>query len=256
MLIPAKNYDIISFELISQMRRLESPLKEDLIKLLDSIREMLLSDHEIKPLLDDLLGQIFDLRLKAVKWIGQDKSFDLLEGLDVAFAHLERLKSNKKLTVLVENLLYALRWNRRVILALTENSPLRKLEFSKIEMPAMNYHQFIAAIAMSVPDEKVAQKIIDWTNSAMYIEFSALSISLISEERLNISGKVIDQITAITADAGQLYPALATEFGILGTRKVKSYVLPAFDEEYVNEQRLLVDQGLDDYAANLLNDET
>ena len=252
----AKTYDIISLRLIGHMPSLDPPLKAELAKLLDAIRDILVSGRSVKPGLDELLGQIFDLRLKAVKWLIREEGFDFLEVLDEAISDLQKLKTDPKLGILIENILFALRWNRRVVTALSQHPSMLSKDIQNAEFPSVTYRQFLASILMSIPDEKVAQKIIEWTNSSMYIEFSAICVSLISENDLKVSNKIIDEVASIAANAAQLYAALAVEFGLLGTRKPKSYILPAFDEEFVQEQRLLAEEGLDDYAENLQNDDT
>ncbi|MEK6616085.1 MAG: hypothetical protein AABZ32_08255 [Bacteroidota bacterium] len=258
MIATARNYDVICLELRNHSSQLDNPLKKDLNKLLADIKDIITSDKKIKASLDTLLlSQLFNFRVKAIKWLFQDSEFNLTEMLDEVYPQVEELKKNPKLEVLAENILFALRCNRKVVDAVVATADLSKenLEINAPQLPTINYEQFISAIALGVPDDAMAQKIIDWTNSYLYIEFVTVAAAIINDEpQLKISDKVIKELAFIIADAAQEYSALATELGILKLRSTKqSFAHISFDNDFIKEQKKLADLGLDDYSKNLVN---
>ena len=169
---------------------------------------------------------------------------------------IEELRSNKKLEVLTDNILFALRCNQRVIESLINMSELSSESFSTNveQLPDITYQQFIASFAFANLDYETTQKIVDWTNASLHIEFVLVATDIISDEKLKVSDKTINDLAFLIADAAQEYLALATEFGILKSRSAKqSFTTLSFDNGFIKEQKQFADLGLDDYAANLIN---
>ena len=256
MIATAKNFDVVCFELRNHYPQLDNPLKKDVNKLLTQVKEIVTSGKKIKPSVDNLLKDIFNLRIKAIKWLLEDGGRGLLEMLDEVYPQIEKLKENPKLEILAENILFALRCNRKVVDAVIGGGEFSKenLKVGIQQLPAITYEQFISAIALGVPDDAVAQKIVDWTNSSLNIEFVTVAAAMISDEKLKVSDKTINELSFIIADAAQEYSALATELGILKFRSTKqSFSQISFDNNFIKEQKLLADLGLDDYSKNLVN---
>ncbi|MFH1003976.1 MAG: hypothetical protein V1781_00515 [Bacteroidota bacterium] len=97
MIATAKNYDVICLELKNHSSQLDNPLKKDLNKLLADINDIITSGKKIKPSLDTLLlSQIFNLRIKAIKWLLEDGGFNLSEMLDEVYPQFEELKKKSQ----------------------------------------------------------------------------------------------------------------------------------------------------------------
>ena len=166
------------------------------------------------------------------------------------------MKSNKKLEILTENILFALRCNQRVAESLASTGGYSSNNFSSniSQLPDITYQQFIASLAFANLDDETAQKIVDWTNASLHIEFVLVAADIIGDDKLKISDKTINELAFLVADAAQEYSALATELGILKTRSTRqSFSTLSFDNRFIKEQKQLADLGLDDFAANLLN---
>ena len=256
MIATTKNYDVICFELRAHYSELETPLKKDVSKLLTEIKEILTSGKKIKTSVDNSLKDIFNVRIKAIKWLLEDGQLNLPEMLDEVYPKFEELRKNPKLEILAENILFALRCNRKVVDAVVNSIDFSKenLETGIQQLPIITYEQFLSAIALGVPDDVTAQKIVSWTNSSLYIEFITVAASIINDEKIKVSDKTINELSFIIADAAQEYSALATELGILKSRSTKqSFSQISFDNDFIKEQKLLADLGLDDYSKNLVN---
>lgn len=257
MIATAKNYDVICFQLRNNFySQLENPLKKDLNRLSNDIKAIITSGKKVQPQSVDMLSQVFNLRIKALKWLADDKNFDYLEMLNDIVPQIEEMKSNKKLEVLTENLLFALRCNQRVVEALVSTNDFSSDNFASniSQLPEITYQQFIASFAFANLDDETAQKIVDWTNASLHIEFVLVAADIIGDEKLKISDKTINELAFLVADAAQEYSALATELGIIKTRSTRqSFSTLSFDNSFIKEQKQLADLGLDDYAANLLN---
>jgi len=256
MIATAKNYDVICFQLRNNLySQLESPLKKDLNRLYSNIKAIITSGKKIQAQSVDMLSQVFNLRIKALKWLAADKNFDYLEMLNDIFPQIEEMKSNRKLEVLTENLLFALRCNQRVAESLVVTSDFSADNFASniSQLPEITYQQFIASLAFANLDDETVQKIVDWTNASLHIEFVLVAADIIGDDKLKISDKTINELAFLVADAAQEYSALATELGILKTISTRlSFSTLSFDNSFIKEQKQLADLGLDDFAANLL----
>lgn len=257
MIATAKNYDVICFQLRNNLySQLQSPLKKDLNRLSNDIKTLIISGEKIKAQSTNILNQVFNLRIKALKWLSADTNFDYLEMFKDIFPQIEELRSNKKLEILTDNILFALRCNQRVVESIMNSNEFSPDTFSSnlAQLPDITYSQFIASLAFANLDDETTQKIVDWTNSSLHIEFVLVATDIISDEKLKISEKTINELAFLIADAAQEYSALATELGILKSRSTRqSFSNLSFDNSFIKEQKQYADLGLDDFALNLSN---
>jgi hypothetical protein len=257
MLATLKNYDLICYQLRNNLySQLDNALKKDIDKLSREITNILKSGKKIQILSVDILAQLFNLRVKAIKWLYQDNNFNYLEMLSEVSKQIEEIGENKKMEILKDNILFALRCNRRVIESLFsagEQSESLNIDFT--QLPDISYQQFLASLALAIPDDETAQKIADWTNASLHIEFVMLAADIIKDEKIKVSDKTINELSFLVADAAQEYFALATEFGILKTKaNQQSFSNQPFDKSFVKEQKTLADIGIEDLALNFTNE--
>lgn len=257
MILPSKNYDVICFQLRNNLySQLENPLKKELNQLSADIKTLIISGKKLEGQSFSMLSQVFNLRIKAINWLATDSNFDYWEMLKEIVPQIEELKTNKKLEVLAENLLFALRCNQRVVEAIVGKNETAADTFSESlrQLPEITYVQFIASLTFAIPDDDMAQRIVNWTNASLHVEFVMLAADIMSDNKIKVSDKTINELAFLVADSAQEYIALATELGILKTSS--SPQLPttsSFGNSFIKEQKQLADLGLDDYSANLLN---
>ena len=253
MLATIKNYNLICYQFRNNLySQLDNPLKKDIDKLSKDITNILHSGKKIQFQSVDILAQVFNLRVKAIKWLSQDCDFNYLEMLTEVSNQIEEIGENKKMEILKENILFALRCNRRIIESLFstgEQSENLNIDFN--QLPDISYQQLLASLAFAIPDDETAQKIVDWTNASLHIEFVMLAADIIRDEKIIVSDKSINELSFLVADAAQEYSALATEFGIIKkTANQQSLSNQPFDKAFVNEQKKLADIGIEDFASN------
>jgi len=256
MISEAKNYDVICFQLRNNLySQLENPLKKDINRFSNEIKLLLTSGKKNNYKSISILKQVFDLRIKAIKWLATDSNFDYLETLKDMFPKIEEFRSNKKLEVLTENILFALRCNQRVVESLFNSETVSTSSFSNFaKLPEITYEQFLGSLALSIPDDEIAQKIADWTNSSLLIEFVMVATDIINDENLKISDRIINDLSFLISDAAQEYSALATELGFLRSNfKGQSFSNLSFDKSFIRDQKKLSDIGLHDFALNYSN---
>lgn len=258
MLATIKNYDLICYQLRNSLySQPDNPLRKDIDQLSKEIADILDSNKKVQSQLTaPLLGQLFNLRVKAIQWLTADTNFDYLQMLNDVFPKIEKIGENEKLEVLAENILFALRCNQRVaesMFSLSNNqSDNFNIDFS--QLPEITYEQFLASLAYAIPDNEAAQKIVDWTNASLRIEFVMLAADIMSDDKLKASDKTINELSFLVADAAQEYSALATEFGILKIHSNRqSFARLSFDNSFIKEQKKLADAGLDEFATNFTN---
>lgn len=257
MLATIKNYDILCYQLRNNLYpQLDNPLKKDTDQLSKDIRVIMLSGKELHAQSNSILGQIFNFRIKAIKWLVLDNNFNLLQKFNEIIPQIEKINSNKRLEVLAENLLFAIRCNQRVVESLLYQSDDTSAYFSSAirQLPEITYGQFIASLAFAIPDQETTQKFIDWIDSSLHIEFGMVATDIIYNDNLKISDKTINELAFLIANAAQEYSALAMELGIIKSRasgQTNSNFL--FDRSFIKEQQYLADLGIEDFAQNLSN---
>ncbi len=256
MLATIKNYDLVCYQLRNNYySQLDNPLKKDVDRLSMVITNLLTSRKKVQKQSIEVLSQVFNLRVKALKWLANVPGFDYLEKLSEVSIQIEAIKVNKQLEILNENIQFALRCNQRVFESLfntdDSHSDNESLDFS--QLTEISYQQFLASLAFTIPDDISAQKWVDWINASLHIEFVMLCAGIIGDEKLKVSGKTINELSFLVADAAQDYFALATDFGLLKPRTERqTFTQSTFDTSFINEQKELADIGLDNFATKHL----
>ena len=252
----AKNFDGIIFQLRNAVAsQSEHPLKKEVNELSDRIRTLLAPGNKIENQPVEMLSSIFDLRIKALRWLTEDTNLDYAEMFNAIFPQIEELKSNTRLEVLADNILFALRCNQRVLESMISANELSPNTFTSnlTELPDVTYSQFISAMAFANLDDQTTQKIVDWTNASLHIEFVLFASVILGEGEVTASDKTINELAFLVADAAQEYSALATELGILKSRSTKQFLSnQAFDQDFIDEQKQLADLGLDNFVEKML----
>lgn len=249
MLATAKNIDVFCLQLKNHFGELDHPLQRDVSSLIDALKKIIAAGGPIRKQVMSALPSIFDLRIKAIKWLVKEGEFDYLEILDEVYPQIEKLKENADLEVLAENILFALRCNQRVVnkLAGIDGFSEENLSIGLEQLPEINYQQFVAGIAFGIPDQDSAQKFLDWVNSSLCFEFVTVAAVTIYEEKLRVSSENINELAFFISDAAQDYIALATELRLFKSdRRSGTSIQLNFDAEFVSNQKALADQGLND----------
>ncbi|MBO0935091.1 hypothetical protein J2I47_00895 [Fibrella sp. HMF5335] len=249
----AKNYDGICFQLRHYpSAQSDAQLKSDLDRLTSEISALVRSKRKIRPQSVMMLGQVFNLRVKALIWFAANRSLTLSDMFEGNISRMEELKSSKRLEFLFDNILFALRCNQRVAESLAENgvSDGTPLPIT----PDITYSQFVTSIALASIDDRTGQKIVDFTNASLHIEFGLFAADIINDEKASVADSTINELAFLIADAAQNYVAIATELGLLKPRSIRNPIPTiSLDSDFIDEQKELADSGLDEFALNFAN---
>jgi len=255
MLITTKNTDFLIFQFNNISSELEIPFKKELDDLIITIKSILTSNKEIKKSVNAKLKLIFNFRIKAIKWLNQTTKLEVNKIIQDVYPQLKELKENPQIDILIENILFAFRCNKRVITALIKKEELTKKNVydNLNSLPEITYNQFIVAIGLGVPNDEIAQKLLDLTNASLLIEFCAISAAIINDEKMNLPERIINELSFLVADAAQEYLAISYELGILNVNASKQDLTPQkLDNDFINEQKMFANLGIDDYSKALL----
>ncbi len=255
MLAAIKNYDLICYQLRNNLySHIDNPLQKEIDELSKEIISILLLNEKIESLSIGILSKIFNLRIKAIKWLSQGDNFNYLEMLSEDYGRIEENADNKEMQILNENILFALRCNKRVVNNLFGETGQMEIHYAELaRLPEINYQHFLSSLAFAI-DNSTAQKIADWNNSSLQIEFVILAADIIRNEKLKISDKAINELSFLIADAAQEYSAIAMESGILKNKTARRFFSSqSFDKTFVDEQKALADMGIEDFNFNFTN---
>ncbi len=253
MLAAAKNYDIICFQLKNHyFDQLDNGFQKQVNDFISCMESILTSEHAIKPALTKSLKDIFALRIKAVKWLLEEGELNLDHAMEEVYPAFESITQNPHLSILAENVLFALRCNTRVIdsiIAEDENPSVSNITQGLADLPALTYDQFVAAIALGIPGDYDAQNTLDMANASLYIEAVLIATDMIANQNIKVSEKAIDELSQIVSEAAQDYSAIAREIGLFGKRKPVTNIHLSYDEEFVSQEKLMADLGLGDLTS-------
>lgn len=256
MLNPIKSYDFICFQLRNNLQvQLENPLKKDIVQLSADISKLLTTADTILPLSFGLLERLFNLRIRTIQSFSGESDFNYFYLLSDATNRIEAVQVDPKLNVLKENILFALRCNQKIVQSIMgDGDRIRKSELDFKNLPEINYNLFLASLALGLPDDETAQKITDRINASLQIEFVVLAADIIWNDKIMVSEKIINELAFMVANAAQDYVALATEFGIVKTRKNAAFRNSQdFDDRFLTEQKAIAEIGLDDFNSLINN---
>ncbi|MES2702435.1 MAG: hypothetical protein V4649_07345 [Bacteroidota bacterium] len=252
MLARAKNYDIICLQMRNHLPQQESSIKNETLRFVDEVKAIISNESPVKPGLDRFIPRLFNFRMHALKWLAEQPDLDMATLSDATFPSIEVLLKNPKLSLLGENMMFAMRCNMRVVKVLFSQGTLTSdqiaAQFSAA--PLVTYEQFLGTLALSIPDESQVQIIADWLHASLYIEFIVLAGILIDEEKIRVSDATVAELSFLIADAAQDYFAIASEMGILPTHAKPSSIHGGEGSAPFDEDQLLSGQGLSDFASH------
>jgi len=252
-MLSSANFDIICLQTWTHRQELETPLKKELNKFVVIVKKTLGENKKFKTSVKLHFNEIFLFRLKGLKWLLESGDFDVSKMLENIYPDIERYISVKKFSLLAENILFALRSNKRVAENLIDNEILNEDSFddSIQQIGTLTYSQFIASLTFAIPDIEASQTIIDWINSSLIIEFGTIASMLLFKEEVVITQKRINELSGLISDAAQEYTACAIQMGLL---KISSKNYPVQDDipvSVVNEEKTIADWGFNDYTNKL-----
>jgi hypothetical protein len=218
-------------------------------ELLNRLRSDLINGKDILDSINDLTEIIFSIRIKALRWLAKQNRLNLDETLNEAEKFNQGLSNEERFELLSENIGFAIRTIRRVTKAIIKKIPSKEeLQDNFKSIPELGYWDFFDLMSIAIPNEELLEKLMEWVDSSIELEYGVLASILLLEENLNVSSRVINELAELIAFVAQNYSAYSVELGIMPMRVIKSekaqYSIP--DEAFIKEQQLLADSGLED----------
>ena len=245
-------HEMIILTMKDHLPDLDKPIQKEMESLLGKFRNILSKKSHIKSELDEIRSDVFHFRIKALKWLGKERNIDFMSAINEEYARISNWDSAPKYSVLIENVLFAFRCNQRVVTSFqrTEGISAESIGDYLSELPEITLKEFEAVILIN-SEETIAEKVIHWVHSSLYMEMIILMTSIIHDESMDVSKKVINELAFLVADSAQLYVALAVQLGLLDGPSNNFPDLPEdLGEEFNKEQQGLAEAGLDDFAKN------
>ena len=176
---------------------------------------------ELAQEIEELLPQVFDIRLKSLKWIDEIEQVDsktVYNDIDKALAPLT---SHPQHGVLAENCAFAIRSNERVLSPLlselggtfiTEN-------IKGITQSEFNYVQLMSVLQSISLLREVVKYLKEWIHASLRIELILLALFVIDDEKQEVDEHTIDKLSEMVATNGQDFYAIAKHLGLVQKRE-------------------------------------
>ncbi len=244
--------NILMFQLRNNLySQLEIPLQNAIELLSNDIKTLLLSDKKIERQSEEMLAQVFNLRIKALKWLSVNSDNNILEVIKDITPQIEEFSENPQLETLTENILFALRCNKRVAegvigMQLKNNQIENSTNVAGFGMLDIDYNVFKASLQYI--NDAFSEKIRAFVNASLHIEWVILATDIISESKMVLSDEKINELCFLVVDVAQEYTALAMQLGYLVPRSKKIEEESVdFEVDFIKEQKELADLGLEDW---------
>lgn len=247
----AKNYDALC-NYLRVVDNLDSPIRQELEGFLVSIRTDLYDGTPLSENIIKRIPAIFELRIAALKWLATEQA-NVIELFDSdVYPYFEKLTQITRLSALAENILFALRCNKKVLNAILNIDIDQSLPDNEaINLPTISYQQFETAILLSSPNEKQTKAILELANSSFKIEYVICAAAMIHDEKLIVSSEKIDELSAVIIDAAQNYSALSAELGLIPSKKVTNHDTEVItDAASLQEQKNIAEADFNSFAHN------
>lgn len=239
-----------------QLYKEGTPLQTELTTITKKIT-LLFEEYETDTLLKktgNLVPIYFDFTITAMQVEAKQTSISQKQNeIERDFEQMEAELTNPKLSVLISNLLFALRTKKRVfshILATQNenqtaniNTVTQEKAFEEVVKETITFSSLISHLAF-MPNE-FSQNYIDWLSASVRIEIVFLVVAMIKKGELKLSDGIIDELASLVAHQSQLYYALSIQLEFIKKRK-NNYKTIDFDENIIAEQKQLADLGLND----------
>ncbi len=235
------NHDRIVFQ-YSLSKQVHSSLEEEIKNFQFEIKKMFLFGKV--RINSRLLAKLFNLRIKALQWLIKNKIklTNYNSNIESIFEDFDR---DERLSLLKENILFALRTQSTVKEILLKQKKSGIFQSKEIKLEEITYEQFVFSIVYGISDDKIAQKVIAFIDTSLTIEFLLIASFLLKD--IKVSEKVIDELSIKISEAAQNYYALAVELGII---KKKSYKAKPSGSRvskiFLSEQTELANLGLNE----------
>ena len=217
------------------------------------VKNCLTSNDDITQTVNSNLSSIFDFRMSAMQEL-QKHNFVVGNFTELIEDRFKVFKSDPHLSVLFENVLFAIRTNSRVLNSFSQpnksfssNVELNSSIFKDI--PKISYNGYLNLISTSAPDF-LFPLFIDYLNYSLYIEFGLIAAFIINEEKLQIRPERIAQLAAFIANSTHEFGAIAREINPNKKTKKSAY-LEEIPVNFLKEQNLIAEQGIAEFLENI-----
>lgn len=249
MFATLKNNDTFFYQLKNTyFDELDNSLRTKINEIVSAVETALLAGSELHPFFVEKTKDVFVLRIEALKFFANEGNFNVLEKIDTVYPDFLEFVNHPRLTVLIENILFALRSNKRLVESIIEKDIVSSEELGKQfeNIPNLTYNQYITFVSLAVPDNEMAQKMIDFTHSSLMVELSLIAADCVIDNEDKISDATINELAGLASEAAQNHAAIAYELELIETSDNSFSMALSFDQEFINEQISLADLGLED----------
>lgn len=241
---------------LSQNKGSEAQPKIDAV--LSLLKGYLLGNGTLQEVFSAHVALFFELRIEALHWLVSNRKairFDeLAEELDLK--KTSAYSENKALQTLQENIGFTFRVHERLAKSLPTDATKvlegkGEQETLQILPLGMSYAQFLTTSEIYMP-ETVYQNTVKLLEASLAVEAGLVCAMLLADETVQASDSTIMELCGWIADKAQTLGALSKKMG-LGERKTRKNIEIQPSEIALQEDKMLAEQGMVEYANALQN---
>jgi|GEM_PF-3557831 len=241
----SNNHNFLFFALDSYLPNVKEGLQREVNELLISTVKSINNNEDLESTINQALPQVFDFRFKALSYFAENSLIQEVSNIESIYTDFNRELLSYEKQVLVKNVLFALRTSNRVLSKLRGHKDfnLRAIK----EFSSVSYSQFLSIIAVTIPNQKLAQNLLDFTHSSLKMELILLISKNLIDEKISVSNESIQSLSKLISDAGQDFYAFASKLGFV--QKINenlTYLNPTDPQSNLKEQKELADLGLNE----------
>jgi len=235
-------------------------VEQELIREIENKIELVTkSSMSIQETIKANLSDIFQIRLKLIKWVIENRVDCILPmaGLIEEFQKAYARTNNNEEIVFLENAIFALRTVIKIVNSVLPQHVFPIETLKEINTIHLSYDQLRILIQQLPLPSEIQLKLIRLFDTSLSLDFAlVLAASLVSGEYELLKFK-IGEISTLLRNWTQDYGSLVIELGLWspGIKRIISKKIPSLSAEEIEEQQELAELGVEDYLSEILKEE-
>lgn len=188
-------------EIYQHSAALDTSLKRKFNAFQKQVAAALTSRKKLDAAVVDLFPVVFELRLKALKWIGENKE-KITDLLDDATPEVDRIIEDKQLKKLAGYINSAFHYNRKLIVFL-EDTGFDESKLNDLNTDDIDYNTLMMALPIMNPAQ--SRSVFGLLSSSLSVEFLCIAASLLRDGKASASPFRLKQLEAFAKVAVNNY---------------------------------------------------
>lgn len=235
-------------------------IEQELIREIENEIELVAkSSMSIQETIKADLSNIFQIRLKLIKWVITNRIDCILPiaGLIEEFQKAYERTNNNKEIVFLENAIFALRTVMKIANSILPQHVFPIEALKEINAIRLSYDQLRILLEQLPLSGEIQLKLIRLFDTSLSLDFALVLATSFVSGKYELLKSRITEMSTLLRNWTQDYGSLGIELGLWrpGIKKIISKKIPSLNTEEIEEQQEFAELGIEDYLSEVLKEE-